>query len=138
MKKQEPFRAGTGASSILMVFVILCLTTLAVLSLLSARADRGTSERTVTQTAAYYEAKAAVEEKLAVLDTALYRGDGGYAPGDVVELEAPIGAGRYVLARVRILAVGENTPRYEITEYRTVDMRQWNPQGTHGGLWEGA
>lgn len=137
MKKQDTFRAGTGASSIMMVFVILCLTTLAVLSFLSARADQHTTDRVTEQAGAYYAARAAVEEKIAVLDAGLYGGDTAYTPGDLIELEAPMGDGRYVRARVRILALGQTGPRYEIVEYRTVDMREWNPSGSGNGLWEG-
>lgn len=66
-------RIGTGASSVLMIFVVLCLTAFGVLSLVSARADRHLTDRAQAAAEAYYAADAAVEETLAAIDAALAR-----------------------------------------------------------------
>lgn len=66
-------RIGTGASSVLMIFVVLCLTAFGVLSLVSARADKRLTDRAKTAAQAYYAADAAVEETLAAIDGALLR-----------------------------------------------------------------
>ena len=44
MKKRTQMGLGVGASSILLIFVLLCLTTFATLSLVSAQADARLSE----------------------------------------------------------------------------------------------
>ncbi len=54
MKRQ--WGIGVGAASILIIFVLLCLTTFATLSFVSARADLRLSQRAADTTAAYYEA----------------------------------------------------------------------------------
>ncbi|HBU11849.1 MAG TPA: hypothetical protein DEB31_03730 [Clostridiales bacterium] len=67
MEKRESIGIGTGSVSILAVFVVLCLTTLSVLSLVSARADNALTQKTAQVTAQYYEADAQAEKKLAAL-----------------------------------------------------------------------
>lgn len=59
MNKRRP--GGMGASSILMIFVVLALTTFGILSFLSARADLRLTERAADHTVAYYKADRAVE-----------------------------------------------------------------------------
>ena len=58
---------GTGGISILAIFVVLCLTTLAALSLVSARADYALAEKTAMSSVQYYEADAQAEETLAAV-----------------------------------------------------------------------
>lgn len=69
MMKRRP--GGMGASSILMIFVVLALTTFGILSLLSARADLRLTKRAADHTAAYYAADQTVENTLAAIDDAL-------------------------------------------------------------------
>jgi hypothetical protein len=57
--------AGTGGVSILAIFVVLCLTALAALSLVSAQADSSLAEKASVSTEQYYQADASAEEKLA-------------------------------------------------------------------------
>ena len=57
-----------GTSTLLLIFVSLCLLTFAVLSLLSARADRNLSQKTAERTTAYYEACNQAEDRLGELD----------------------------------------------------------------------
>ncbi len=137
MNKKDVFRAGTGASTIMMVFVILCLTTLGVLSFLSSRADARTTKMAADGGQSYYKAQRQLENELSELDALLYSGDDSFKPGDKIELEAPMGDGRYVRAQVEVLAVGDTLPRFEIKEYKTVDMRQWSPDGAKQNIWDG-
>ena len=69
---------GVGASSVLAVFVVLCLTTFAVLSLASARADLRLSQKAARQTALYYEADARGQLLLSRLGA--LTGDAGTLP----------------------------------------------------------
>ena len=58
---------GVGGSSILAVFVILCLTTFATLSLVSAQADLRLSRRAADSVTLYYQADAQAQQLLAQL-----------------------------------------------------------------------
>lgn len=64
-KSEQGMSTGTGGISILAIFVVLCLTTLATLSLVSARADYALAEKTSQSAQEYYVADAAAEEQLA-------------------------------------------------------------------------
>ena len=57
-----------GSASILLVFVILCLVSFAVLSIVSANADSKLSARVLERTTAYYAACNQAEQSLAGMD----------------------------------------------------------------------
>ena len=61
----------TGTSTLLLIFVSLCLLTFAVLSFLSARADQNLSRKTAERTSAYYEACNQAEDRLGETDQML-------------------------------------------------------------------
>ncbi len=61
---------GVGISSILMIFVALCLTIFAVLSFLSARADYKLAKMTADAATAYYEADTKAERIYGALASA--------------------------------------------------------------------
>ena len=61
----------TGTSTLLLIFVSLCLLTFAVLSFLSARADQNLSRKTAERTSAYYEACNQAEDRLGKTDQML-------------------------------------------------------------------
>nr|WP_122012959.1 hypothetical protein [Maliibacterium massiliense] len=58
---------GVGSVSILAIFVVLCLTAFAALSLVSARADVKLARKSADAGAAYYAAEAQAETRLAAL-----------------------------------------------------------------------
>ena len=62
-----------GSASILLVFVILCLVSFAVLSIVSANADSRLSTRVLERTTAYYDACNQAEQSLAGMDNTLRR-----------------------------------------------------------------
>lgn len=70
-RKRNEFSLNVGTSSILFIFVILCLISFAVLALASAMSDKRLSERVADNTTAYYEACNEAERMLADTDTAL-------------------------------------------------------------------
>ena len=86
MKKYQASRSRTGlsigASSILVIFVLLCLVAFAVLSLVSARADKALSDKNIQHLTAYYEAETAAYEKLFALDTLLVQNTDGKTSDD--------------------------------------------------------
>jgi hypothetical protein len=75
MAKKSKFSAnpGTGISSILMIFVVLCITTFGVLSFVSARADLKLTEANAQTVQTYYSAEEKAQRILAQLDALLQR-----------------------------------------------------------------
>lgn len=71
LTKKKQFGMNIGSASILLVFVILCLVSFAVLSIVSANADSKLSARVLERTTAYYTACNQAEESLAGLDKTL-------------------------------------------------------------------
>lgn len=65
------FTNGIGSSSILVIFVILCLVSFATLSIVSANADYKLSSKVLDRTTAYYMACNQAEQNLAQLDKTL-------------------------------------------------------------------
>lgn len=71
-KKSGPeFHVNVGSSSILLIFVILCLISFATLSIVSANADAKLSRRVVERTTAYYEACNQAQANIASIDNTL-------------------------------------------------------------------
>lgn len=71
-KKSGPeFHVNVGSSSILLIFVILCLISFATLSIVSANADARLSRRVVERTTAYYEACNQAQADIASIDNTL-------------------------------------------------------------------
>lgn len=61
------FSNGIGSSSLLVIFIILCLVSFATLSIVSANADYKLSNKVLDRTTAYYEASNQAEQELAEL-----------------------------------------------------------------------
>lgn len=71
MKKKSMISFGPGASSLILIFVVLALSILGMLSLMNSRNDIRLSERSVQVTEAVYALQTAAEEKRAALDSVL-------------------------------------------------------------------
>ena len=71
MKKKSMISFGPGASSLILIFVVLALSILGMLSLMNSRNDIRLSERSVQVTQAVYALQTAAEEKRAALDALL-------------------------------------------------------------------
>lgn len=71
MHKKPRMAFNVGTSSILVVFVLLCLATFAVLSLVSANGDYKLSTQLRDRTTAYYQACSQAELRLADIDSTL-------------------------------------------------------------------
>lgn len=68
--KQE-YRVGIGTSSMLMIFIVLCLTTLAILALSSARTDSAMTDRNIKIVEDYYAAVNEAQSAIAQIDGSL-------------------------------------------------------------------
>lgn len=71
MSKRKYPTINIGSSSMLVVFIILCLVTFSVLSVASANNDRKYSEKIADRTTAYYKASNKAEELLSQIDNKL-------------------------------------------------------------------
>ncbi len=71
MDKKREFTMNIGLPSIMLIFVVLCLISFGVLSLVSANADRKLSQKVLDRSAAYYNACNLAEEKLCEIDNIL-------------------------------------------------------------------
>lgn len=71
MTRKGNVHLGVGASSILMIFVVLCLTTFGILSYVTANADKKISTKNAETVENYYAGTALAEQKLQKIDTAL-------------------------------------------------------------------
>ncbi len=61
--------AGVGIPSILLIFVIMCLMTFSILSLVTVRADKRLTERNAEKSAEYYHADGISQKMLSYADT---------------------------------------------------------------------
>ena len=62
-----------GAPSLLMIFLVLCLFTFALLSLSGAKNDRTLSQQSADRIQAYYQASSLAEQALDQIDTILQK-----------------------------------------------------------------
>lgn len=72
MSKKRNFGVNLGSSSILLIFVILCLVSFAALSIVSANADYRLGHKILQRTTAYYEACNQAEKSIAAIDHTLW------------------------------------------------------------------
>lgn len=70
-EKQKDFSLNIGISSILFIFIILCLVSFATLSLASAVSDKKLSDRVLSNSEKYYNACNEAEDMLASFDATL-------------------------------------------------------------------
>ena len=136
--KQYPSRMGVGASSILLILVVVSLTLFASLSLIQARGDATLTQKTAESIATYYEADARAQEKLAALDDALQQGN----PPESIEgvVKQPDGTYAFSIAAedghsLNVL-VDPTGNRCNILAYRYENTNDWAGESA-GTLWQG-
>jgi len=71
-KKNKSSFINIGFSSIVMVFIMICLVTFATLSVLTAHSDYRLSQKMADKTTAYYKADAIAREMVEQLDNQLF------------------------------------------------------------------
>ena len=72
MKRKKALGVNVGSSSILLIFVILCLVCFAALSIVSANADYKLGQKILKRTSAYYDACNQAEKSIAAIDRTLW------------------------------------------------------------------
>lgn len=109
MKRKSSFFPGVGASSILMIFVVLCLTMFGVLSFVTANADYKISTKNANTVENYYKASSSAQQKLAEIDSVLLQ-----AKSDAARYSAK----PFLLYTMNDSVYFENQERFtEITDY---------------------
>lgn len=116
MRKKSYSGMNTGSASILVIFIVLCLSTLAVLSLVSARADYALSKKRADRTTAYYNACNAAEAKLAETDPETNR-------EKQIKYTVPIDDSQELDVVINIAGNGS----YTIEKWETSDIGSWKP-----------
>ncbi len=85
----QPTHMGVGAASVIMIFVVLCLTALSVLSLTGARTAEKAAARRSEAVCAYYAA--ALDAQVFLAETSDMALNGEIAPGETREKSIAFG-----------------------------------------------
>lgn len=148
-KTERPLGIGTGYLSIMMIFVVLCLTMLAALSYSVATTENGYSQKSGEYTKAYYAADLAAKQTLAAVDDAAAKYDDytdfmllaeldeidgveytSVMNGLEIRWVTPINKTQSISAAVKYSGVG-----FEILEWRTVSVNEQNDKTLN--VWSG-
>lgn len=147
MSSRSSTGVNVGGSSILVIFVLLCLTTFATLSLVSAQADKKLTDKAAAAAVEFYAADSAAEEKLAAIDKAIktaYLVEGTEqsfrnalqrsAPenvvfgADTVSYTVPVNERQNLEVELRIpFSPGGAAPRFERVKWLVVNTAEWTP-----------
>lgn len=128
--KKKPLRLNVGTSSILMIFVILCLVCFATLSIISASADNKLSNKVLERTTAYYNACNEAEISLSQIDNALIAAyqssatanDYFDAVGHTVSFTIPVSDLQTLHVGLEILyPVSDDDTFYRITRWQVIN-----------------
>jgi hypothetical protein len=134
--KQE-YRVGIGASSMLTIFVVLCVSALALLAYSGARGDQALTDRAVQMTTGYYEASDQAQKILSKVDLAVRDATGAASQQEfdermsnlsidgvslaydagILSFDVDAGGGRMLSVAVRPQRLGPRCPvvRYQLT-----------------------
>jgi hypothetical protein len=129
---------GVGASSILLILVVVSLTLFASLALIQARADAALTEKTAVSAGAYYDADERAQRVIAALDDALANGE---VPESVTGVSRRAD-GNYIFAiesldgHVLNVTADLSGGSCRILNYRYENVTNWVGQSA-GTLWQG-
>lgn len=128
-RKKTEYGVNVGSSSLLMIFVVLCLISFAALSIVSANADKKLSEKMLTRTTAYYEACNSAEESLAAVDRVLLEQYGQCSSEDEYfqkvghskSYTIPFAETKKLYVEIKIIyPKQEHDPFYRITSWKVI------------------
>lgn len=161
MDKKKHFSMNAGISWILVIFILLCLVTFGVLSMVSANSDYQMSKKTADRLTAYYEASSKAQSVLALIDAQLASSflEGSYPDSAMDRLaeDQELSAGHslsvtggYTISfsetlsdtqalNVSLEAVpspADGEPYYKITGWQVVSTAEWNYEDS-GELFHG-
>ena len=113
MRPGRSYQLHVGTASILLVFLTLCLSSFAVLTLVNANADKRLSDKLSARTLAYYEAVAEAEAWIAASAESGKVKGAGASDGDGVTKDFPFDENQYLRVTIESGADG-----LTVTEYR--------------------
>ncbi len=147
--KENGYRVGVGASSILTIFVVLCLTTLGVLSFASARANATLTSRREAYVEHYYAAVAEAQHVMMEIDRALVNArktpdtyaelvQGIKMPDIFLEVSEDllvsfsVPCGEMLELQVAVQAADSGDwPRYRVVMHQLVNIADWEPDTSY-------
>ena len=143
--KQQSTFINIGSSSLLMVFLVLCLTTFAILSLSSAQSDYSFSKKFAEHKTEYYEASSRAEMILGEIDQLLAensdqvtaRLDGkeidniplsctGADGETVISYQVPSGEKQALNVTLLVTNDSEHENYYKIQAWQLISTEEWN------------
>lgn len=137
--KQSSSFVNIGSSSLLIIFLILCLATFAILSLSSAKSDYTSGQKLAQHKKEYYEASAKAETILAKIDQALAEADNTQESniptevddisinreGKEVSYEIPMSEKQALHVTLCLNDPKEHETFYEITAWQVISTNTW-------------
>jgi len=137
-KEERSFPAVTGASSLLVIFSVLCLTVFSLLSLSTVSADHRIEQENMRAIRAYYAADLNANEILSEIRAGKVREEmvsitegEGYS---LYEYEFP--AGEDQILKVKAKVYDNEGSDYEILQWQLVNTKEWEPD-TDIPVWNG-
>lgn len=151
---------NAGVSSILIIFVLLCLTTLATLSVVSANTDYKLTAKSAQAESEYYAADARAEELLAFVDDCLLKAyektndEDGYKreiqnlisqspvpmdfTGDMLYYSVPVNESQQLQVALGLpYPAGADARRFTREQWRVVITAEWQTGDETLNLWGG-
>lgn len=143
MNKAPEYRVGIGASSIIMIFIVLSLTTLGVLSFASARSDLILTERRQSQVESYYNSVSLAQQMIAQIDSALLKAaatpetfeEAVGAIGEIdslitvdgmqISFQLPVGETQSLAITLDVHAPGGDAGRYSLSKHQLIYSADW-------------
>ena len=119
-----------GASSLVVIFAVLCLTVFALLGLSTVRADQRLSDKAATSVENYYKAELEAETVLAELRTGSIP-EGVSVDGDIYSYTCAVSDTLELQVSVRI-----QDDRWEILSWNTSASVDWNKDDSLN-VWSG-
>ena len=121
-KREMNHRIGPGASTVLLILLVMCLTLLGVLSMAQARNDLAITQRALAAEQTYYLARIQAEAALAELDACIAGGGVDKLPGfdavaNAVTLEIPVDEHRQIRM---VAALSQERNSFELIENRII------------------
>lgn len=135
--KESSSFVNIGSSSLLIIFLILCLATFAILSLSSAKSDYTSSQKLARHKTEYYEASAKAETVLAAIDRALAEGTpSSDIPADIngilvetdgeeFSYEIPMSEKQVLRVVLRLTDPAKHENYYEIAAWQVMSTGNW-------------
>ena len=135
--KETSSFVNIGSSSLLIIFLILCLATFAILSLSSAKSDYTSSQRLAQHKTEYYEASAEAETVLAEIDNALASGIPASdipenvngilieTDGHKISYEVPMSEKQAIHVVLRLTDPAKHENYYEVEAWQVISTSTW-------------